>query len=120
MRDLKAAFAPALANHVKARLQAIAPPRGFQLITEMFPFARGSLELAVDRFLGRIEGLDGARADRQDSPARWIPLLVLSATGAPGAVAWRRRKEAEREQQACAPGLKIKLGKHGLPGLPTR
>jgi hypothetical protein len=100
-------------------VEPIAPPRGFGLITEAFPFVRASLEQAVDRFLTRIEEIrpGSARWHGSARPLTLLELLLFAA--AARAVARKCRREADREERACELGTGQRIGRHGLPGLPS-
>jgi hypothetical protein len=100
-------------------VEPIAPPRGFGLITEAFPFVRASLEQAVDRFLTRIEEIRPGSAQWHGSAQSVTVLEVLLFAAAARAVARKCRREADREETACEPGTGHRIGRHGLPGLPS-
>jgi hypothetical protein len=117
-RALRAANAFPLADSTAAGSAAIAPPRGFGLIGETLPFARTSLEQALARFLSRIEGLGVGRSSGQESPASWIPWLVLTVAAGAGAAALRRRSRADDGDCKDATILQGRIGRHGLPGVP--
>jgi hypothetical protein len=118
-RALKAAGVSAVERKPAAGSEAIAPPRGFSLITEALPFARDSLERAIGRFLTRIESLGVGRPAWQESLASWIPWLVLTVAASAGAAGWWRRQGVEDGAEQDKPGRSGRIGRHGLPGLPS-
>jgi hypothetical protein len=117
--DLWAASALPLANRLAAGSEAIAPPRGFGLIGETLPFVRASVEQAFARFLTRIEGLGAGQSGRQESPARWVPWIVLTLVAGTGALALRRLRPADDGVGEEEPILGGRIGRHGLPGVPS-
>jgi hypothetical protein len=116
----KAAGTIAPRDRWASRSEAIAPPRGFGLITAGLPLVRASLGQALDRLLTRIEDLGGGQAVRSGSLPGFVPIFVVlavaAARGAAIAVARLRRHEADFAGEAGAEG---RIGRHGLPGLPS-
>jgi hypothetical protein len=80
-----------------------------------------TLEHAFDRFLAGIEDLGVGLSSKPESSDRWIPWLVLTAAAGLGAGAgvrrWRWRGDGNEEPGELGSGSK--LGRHGLPGLPS-
>jgi hypothetical protein len=96
----------------------IAPYRGFQLMAEAFPFARGSLEQAIGRLRWRSDELASDRTPGPESPWRWIPWLVPAIAAAASELAHRRRRPADEDDDGTALGPLSRMGWHGLPGVP--
>jgi hypothetical protein len=99
--------------------EAIAPPRGCGLISETLPFVRTSLEQGLARFLTRIEALGAGRSGWQDSPARWVPWFILTITAGMAPIALKRSWRAEDGDSVDERILGGRVGRHGLPGLPS-
>jgi hypothetical protein len=115
-RGLRAAGVSLPADRLAPGAEAIAPPRGFGLISDALPLFQDSLERAFDRFLTRIKDLGAGSSGTPESSDRWLPWLVLTATAGAGAlVRWQRRGTDHGEE----PGARARLGRHGLPGLPS-
>jgi hypothetical protein len=101
--------------------EVLAPPRGFGLITDALPLFQVTLERAFDRFLAGIEDLGVGSSSKPESSDRWIPWLILTATAGLGAGAGVRRWcwRGDGNEEPGEPGSGSKLGRHGLPGLPS-
>jgi hypothetical protein len=110
------AFAP---HHPADRLEPLSAPRGFDLITNAFPFARESLERAISRFLSRIEQFGPRSVRRGTFPPSWLPWVVLTVAAGAGNVARRRwRRKADDETVEVLNSWQ-RIGWHGLPGVPS-
>jgi hypothetical protein len=117
-RGLKAAAASLPTDRPAPGSEALAPPRGFGLISDALPLFQVSLECAFDRFLTGIKDLGAGSSNTHESSDRWIPWLVLTATAGLGAAARVRWQHcaADAGEEPGAPGPEGRLGRHGLPG----
>ena len=81
------------------------------LLASFSPFDRGSLEQAVDRFLGRIGDLDAELSQLGETPSL-IPGLVAAAVAISVAETMRRRFRGTWDEEAAP------LDAAGFPGMP--
>jgi hypothetical protein len=118
---LKAAGFSVPADRQVSGSEAIAQPRGLGLISDPIPLFQHTLQRAFDRFLTRMKDIGASSSSGPESSVRWVAWLALMVTGIAGAGAFGRWRfwglnEDEERSQPSAGG---KLGRHGLPGLPS-
>jgi hypothetical protein len=118
-RNLKQAAAALEASHPGRGVAWIAPPRGLGPIADALPVVQATIEHAFDRLLAGFAALGAGASHGSETPARWIPWLVLTATAGAGAIACGRHGSAAQAAAAGAPWRRAKIGRHGMPGLPS-
>jgi hypothetical protein len=99
--------------------QATPVGRAAELVASFSPFEPGSLERAIDQFLGRLGGLDSGLT-RLGDPVSLIPGAVAAAVAITVAETVRRRLREPWEDEASGGDGDAGVAFPGLPGRPGR